>query len=227
MKKNPQNGNSEDAFILEVNEELKNEKIKQIWEKYGLFIIAVVTISLTAAISFETIKGWYNKKFQDISDAYSVAVVLQEQEKYDESNKILQAVEEKADNHIYAQLVQFQQANILLEQNKTDEAITILQNIINDEKSDKSLKEIAIIKIASYKLENATFEDIEALLKGMVEEKGNWTVIAQEILAMSAIKHKNLEKAKELYTSILTNPETPENIKNKAQDMLLLLNEEN
>lgn len=227
MKKNPQNGNSEDAFILEVNEELKNEKIKHIWEKYGLFIIAVVTISLTAAISFETIKGWYNKKFQDISDAYSAAVVLQEQEKYDESNKILQAVEEKADNHIYAQLVQFQQANILLEQNKTDEAITILQNIINDEKSDKSLKEIAIIKIASYKLENATFEDIEALLKGMVEEKGNWTVIAQEILAMSAIKHKNLEKAKELYTSILTNPETPENIKNKAQDMLLLLNEEN
>ena len=46
MKKNQQSSNNEDAFILEVNEELKNEKIKQIWEKYGLFIIAVVTVSL-------------------------------------------------------------------------------------------------------------------------------------------------------------------------------------
>ena len=225
MKKNQQSSNNEDAFILEVNEELKNEKIKQIWEKYGLFIIAVVTVSLTAAISFETIKGWYNKKFQDISDTYSAAVVLQEQEKYDESNNILKNIEEKADNHIYAQLAQFQRANVLLEQNKTDEAIAILQNIIDNEKSDKSLKEVAIIKIASQKLENANFEDIEALLKGMIDENGNWTVIAQEILAMSAIKHKNLDKAKELYASILANPETPENMKNKAQDMLLLLNE--
>ena len=225
MKKNQQSSNNEDAFILEVNEELKNEKIKQIWEKYGLFIIAVVTVSLTAAISFETIKGWYNKKFQDISDTYSAAVVLQEQEKYDESNNILKNIEEKADNHIYAQLAQFQRANVLLEQNKTDEAIAILQNIIDNEKSDKSLKEVAIIKIASHKLENANFEDIEALLKGMIDENGNWTVIAQEILAMSAIKHKNLDKAKELYASILANPETPENMKNKAQDMLLLLNE--
>lgn len=225
MKKNQQTDNNEDAFILEVNEELKNEKIKQIWEKYGLFIIAVVTVSLTAAISFETIKSWYNKKFQDISDAYSAAIVLQEQEKYEESNNVLKSVEEKADGHIYAQLVQFQQANILLEQNKTDEALAILQNIINDENSDKSLKEVAIIKIASHKLENATFEDIEALLKGMVEENGNWTVIAQEILAMSAIKYKKLDKAKELYANILANPETPENIKAKAQDMILLLNE--
>lgn len=225
MKKNQQTSNNEDAFILEVNEELKNEKIKQIWEKYGLLIIAVVTVSLTAAISFETIKGWYNKKFQDISDTYSAAVVLQEQEKYEESNNILKSVEEKASDHIYAQLAQFQQANILLEQNKADEAIAILQNIIDDENSDKSLKEVAIIKIASYKLENATFEDIESLLKGMIDENGNWTVIAQEILAMSAIKHKKLDKAKELYANILANPETPENIKAKAQDMLLLLNE--
>ena len=74
-------------------------------------------------------------------------------------------------------------------------------------------------------MENATFEDIEALLRGMVKENNNWTIIAQEILAMSAIKHKKLDKAKELYAGILANPETPENIKNKAQDMLLLLNE--
>ena len=225
MKKDQQNNNNEDAFIMEVNEELKNERLKQIWEKYGLIIIAVVTVSLTAAISFETIKGWYNKKFQDISDTYSVASVLQEQERYDESVAVLKSVEEKASNHIYAQLAKFQQANILLEQNKNEEALVVLQNIIDDENTDKSLKEVAIIKMASYKLENAPFEDIETLLKGMIEENGNWTVIAQEVLAMSAIRHKNIEKAKELYASILANPETPENLKTRAQDMLLLLNE--
>lgn len=225
MKKDTNTPNKEDAFIMEVNEELKNEKLKQIWEKYGLMIIAVVTITLTAAISFETIKSWYNKKFQDISDTYSVATVLQEQEKYDESIAVLKSVEEKASDHIYAQLVKFQEANILLEQNKPEEAIKILQEIISNEDTDKSLREVAIIKMASYKLENASFEDIETLLNAMIKENGNWTVISQEILAMSAIKHKKLDKAKELYANILANPETPENLKARAQDMLLLLNE--
>ena len=225
MKKDTNTPNQEDAFIMEVNEELKNEKLKQIWEKYGLMIIAVVTITLTAAISFETIKSWYNKKFQDISDTYSVATVLQEQEKYDESIAVLKSVEEKASDHIYAQLVKFQEANILLEQNKPEEAIKILQEIISNEDTDKSLREVAIIKMASYKLENASFEDIETLLNAMIKENGNWTVISQEILAMSAIKHKKLDKAKELYANILANPETPENLKARAQDMLLLLNE--
>ncbi len=225
MKKDQHSNNNEDAFIMEVNEELKNERLKQIWDKYGLIIIAVVVVSLTAAISFETIKSWYNKKFQDISDTYSAAAVLQEQEKHDESIIVLKSIEENAGNHIYAQLAQIQQANILFEQNKNEEAIAILQKIIDDTNTEKSLKEVAILKIASYKLENATFADIEALLKGMIDENGNWTVIAQELLAMSAIKHKNQEKAKELYSAILANPNAPENIKTRAQDMLLLLNE--
>ena len=164
MKKDNNTPSAEDAFIMEVNEELKNERLKQIWDKYGLFIIAVVTVSLTAAISFETVKGWYNKKFQDISDTYSAAAVLQEQEKYEESSNVLKSVEEKADDHIYAQLAKFQQANILLEQNKNEEALAILQQIVENEDADKSLRDVAIIKIASYKLENASFEDIETLL---------------------------------------------------------------
>jgi len=225
MKKDLHSNNDEDAFIMEVNEELKNERLKQIWDKYGLIFIAIIIVSLTAAISFETIKNWYNKKFQDISDTYSAATVLQEQEKHDESIAVLKSIEENAGDHIYAQLAQIQQANILFEQNKNEEAITILQKIIDDTDTNESLKNVAIIKIASYKLENATFTDIESLLKGMIDKDGNWTVIAQELLAMSAIKHKNPEKAKELYANILANPNAPENIKTRAQDMLLLLNE--
>ena len=54
MRKNIGQQNKEDAFIQEVKEELKNEKIRNIWNNYGLYIIAFIVAVLTAAVSFET-----------------------------------------------------------------------------------------------------------------------------------------------------------------------------
>ena len=51
MRKNIGQQNKEDAFIQEVNEELKNEKIRNIWNNYGLYIIAFIVAVLAAAVS--------------------------------------------------------------------------------------------------------------------------------------------------------------------------------
>ena len=53
---------AQEAFIKEVNEDLKNESMKKMWDKYGLYIIILVVAALTAAVSFEAIKAWYTKK---------------------------------------------------------------------------------------------------------------------------------------------------------------------
>ena len=75
---------AQEAFIKEVNEDLKNESMKKMWDKYGLYIIILVVAALTAAVSFEAIKAWYTKKLQTWSDSYAYALSLQNQGKYDE-----------------------------------------------------------------------------------------------------------------------------------------------
>ena len=226
MKKNITPQSKEDAFILEVNEELKNERIRNLWDRYGLYIIAFVAATLTAAVSFETFKNWHNKKYQNLSDTYAVAVALQSQGKYEDSLRILQDLERTAGNNIYSQLSQLQRANILAEQNNFDEAAGVLEEFAAKEDVNKSLRAVALIKLASYRLDNAPYADIENLLKPLVEENGNWTAIAQEMLAMSAIRAKNFAQAKELYAQAAANPNAPDELKSRVQDMLLILDEE-
>ena len=52
----------QEAFIREVTEEVKNDQLKQMWEKYGIFIILLVVVVLVGAVSFEGFRAWQRKK---------------------------------------------------------------------------------------------------------------------------------------------------------------------
>ena len=76
-------------FFKEVSADVKSDNMKKLWDTYGLQIIIAVVIILTIAVSFETLKAWKLKHNESRSDAYSVALALQNQRRYDESWKKL------------------------------------------------------------------------------------------------------------------------------------------
>lgn len=225
MKKNNAPLSQEDAFIQEVNEELKNDRMKDIWEKYGLYIVIFVVVVLTATVSFESLRNWHTKKHQNISDRYAIAMAMQNQGKFEQSIKALESIAQDGSSNLYGDIAQIQIANILFEQNKPEQAVQTLERFLNDSGENQQLHDMATIKLASYKLDKAPVAEIEGLLNPLVEANGNWTSIAQEMLAMLAIREKDLAKSRELYAQIVNNPTTPDGLKSRAQDMLLILNE--
>ena len=68
MKKQNEEFTLQDAFIREVDEDLKNESMKKLWDKYGLFIIIIVVASLTLAVSYESLKTWYIHRAENRAD---------------------------------------------------------------------------------------------------------------------------------------------------------------
>lgn len=214
----------QDAFIQEVDEDLKNENLKKLWDKYGLYIIVTVVLILTATVSFETFKVLHEKRNQTWSDKYSYAINLQLQGKDAESLKVLnEIIEHKHD--IYSDLAKVQVSNIYFEQGDTAKAIEELENIINDKETNKKLRDITTIKLASYKLDTAPREEITALLSPLATTDNSWTNIAKEMLAMLEIREGNIEGAKEIYNDILSSPSLPDVLRYRVQDMLTVLNE--
>ena len=85
MKKKLQDQINDDALLREVVEDVKNEQFQQMWNKYGLYIIIAIAFILTVTISFESIKTWKEKKNQELSNTYSIAMSLHNQGRLDES----------------------------------------------------------------------------------------------------------------------------------------------
>ncbi|MBR5482556.1 MAG: tetratricopeptide repeat protein [Alphaproteobacteria bacterium] len=225
MKKTKTNIQTEetqqDAFIREVDEDLKNESMKKLWDKYGLFITICVVVALSLAVSYESIKAWYIKRAENWSDTYAVALNLQNQGKYDESLAALNVIIDGKFG-AFADLAKMQQVNVLSDQGKEEEAIIALGTIANDKDFNKQLRDLAIIKLASHKLDTATSEEIKNILEPIASDNA-WYGTAQEMLAIVAVRDGNIEEAKNIYQSLLDNTSVSDELKNRVRDILSVL----
>ena len=226
MKKEKLDAAADDILFQEINEELKNEKMLKFWKKYGVIAMIIVVVALTCAVSYESLVAWHNKRAQAWANTYSQAYNLQIQGDYDGSLAIFKDMAEKNDG-IYRDLAKMQMVNILLTQNKIEEACTALQEYIDDEDSNQSLREAAVIKLVSYKLEKAPAEEINALLEPLLANNGKFVNTAKEMKAMLAIRENNITQAQEIYADILNAQNLPETLKVRTQNMLAALNESN
>ena len=224
MKKKLQDQIVEDALLREVVEDVKNEQLQQLWNKYGLYIIIAVAFVLTATISFESIKNWKERKNQELSNAYSVAMSLQNQGRLDESLDVYNSLA-KNDSGIYDDLAKMQIANIYLEQDKKDDALAVLSTMADSSDTIHQMKKIATLKLISYKLDDNTPADEINNLLAKVSVDDEDSDIAKELRAMLYIRENDLTKAKEEYQKIVSSANAPEALKYRALDMINLLSE--
>lgn len=207
-----------DAFIQEVDEDVKNDNLKVLWNRYGLLIIAFVVLAVSAAISFDQIKNWKIAQNQRHTEEYMAAAQLQA-ENPDNTIAALQQVSQK-NQGIFSDFARLQIANVLLNQDKIDEATAALESIVNDKQVNSEVQHIALVKLATYKLDTMDRASFEKLVQPLITENTSWAPIAQDLLAMSAIKNGDITTARTIYENILKIEDLPENFKVKVQDML-------
>lgn len=210
-----------DAFIMEVDEEVKNDNLKEFFNKYGLYIISFVVLVLFATVSFDQIQNWRNNQFKNKTGEYIAAnYAPSTQEKINVLEKI------SAGNHgIYSELARVQIADLLFEQEKNEDAMNMLELIVTNDELDPRIRNLAAVKLAAAKLDTASFDEIETLLTPVISEDDSWAPVAQEYLALAAIKNGNIEQARNIYETLLQDNRISEEFRSRIKDMLATLSD--
>ncbi len=224
-KAQEQHNDLEDAFIREIDEELKNEKIKKLWDKYGLFIILFVVVAVFSAVSFETFQAWKDKRNQEMSDSFAYALNLQNQGRFAESQEVLTSIK-NSNRGIYTNIAQMQIVNLLIELKQFDKAISELEQIVADEAFNPQMRDVARLKLASYKLNTASAEEINALLAPLTDKQNVWNNTAKELLAMRALRDNDPAQALNIYKDISGNSKTTDTLQSRVQDMINVLSQQ-
>ena len=212
-----------DAFIREVDEDVKNDNLRVFWNKYGIYVVLFVVFCLTLAVSFESIKAWKIRRDQAMTNAYIATLNMKETGKLKESLAMLRKMSEEG-NGIYRDIAKLQAVNVLLEQGHKQEALDELANIVDNVKINESLRSASRLKLVALQFDDLETAKIEEILSPIVQDK-NWAPYAQDFIAMAAVKDGNLEKAKTIYSDILTMPDLSDEFKSRVLDILSVLNE--
>lgn len=112
-----------------------------------------------------------------------------------------------------------------MDNNQTTKALDVLSKIYQDNTVSEKIREIAAVKLATYKIDSASYAEIESMLGPIVRKGGAWAPMAKELLAMSAIQNKDMVKAKALYEELLAGGNISEEFRARINDMLASINE--
>ena len=96
----------------------------------------------------------------------------------------------------------------------------MLSKLANDAQVNGEVRQIALVKYATYKVDTLSQKELTDILKPVLEANNSWTPIANDLLAMAAIREGDLQTAREIYGNLLKIKELPESFKSKVQEML-------
>lgn len=216
------NLDAEKAFFEEVDEEVRNEKFKELINKYGGYILTFVILVLAFAVGYEKIGEWRINKAEQTNARYVQAVSASSD--YENNIAELEGIVQ-TETGLYKDIARLQIANILLDNNQTDKALAVLAQINDDATASDKIREIAAVKLATYKIDSSSYGEIEKILAPIVKKGGAWAPMAKELLAMSAIQNKDMAKAKAIYEELLASGNISDEFKARINDMLASINE--
>lgn len=216
------NLDAEKAFFEEVDEEVRNERFKELVNKYGGYILAVLVLALSFAVGYEKIAQWKISKAEQKNVQYVQALAPAVDV---ESN--IAALENivASESGLYRDMAYLQISSLLLENGQTDKGLEVLNNIYNDKDVTDKVRDIAAVKLATYKVDTATYDEVEKLLSPIIQKNGAWGAMAKELLAMSAIQNKDMGKARSIYQELLATTNISDEFKARINDMLASINE--
>ena len=188
-----------------------------------MLIIAIVAVAVCGAVSFERIKSWRLQQNQMTTETYMDAA-----HKQDNPEAMIAALQKinQSDHGIYGDFARLQIANVLFEQQKDEEAMAMLEALTKDPQVNTEVRQIALVKYATYKVDVMSKQELTDLLQPVLDANNSWTPLANDLLAMAAIREGDLQTAREIYTKLLTVKDLPDSFKSKIQEMMSSLNTE-
>jgi len=227
IKKETSENPLSDELLREVDEELKEENAKKLLRKIAPVLCVIVFTALTVAAGFEFVK-YREQQHAMINETRLVqALTLADKGKNDEAMALLADMRKNAKDD-YATMAGFYQAELLLTENKTDEALKVLDEIATDEKTAEPMKNMALFSKISVAVDmpDADYVALEKELDALVEQKTSWEHKAYEIKAVIALKTKNIESAKKYLQKIIDSPLAEKGLRMRSEENLALIEKE-
>ena len=210
-------------IFQELNEDIRKDRIKSIWDRYKVLIILSLVLIL-GGVGLNSIWLRYNlDQMEERSEKYFMAMDLVNEDKLEGLEALrLFSEEEKDSVPQYSLIASFNEAAIRRSKNDFYGALDIYNEIIK-ENIQGPFKDYASIQSAEILMELKKLNEAKNILSNIIKTNSSFALIGQEYLGYIAIYEKNFNEANKIFYELLENAAVPGSIKNRVNEILATL----
>lgn len=210
---------TDESLIREVDEDVRQDEYKRIWNRFGTLIMAVAALVLVGVGGTQAWQYYQQKQTEQAAVVYFDALKKAQDGKPDDAIGAFKAITQSG----YGQLARLEEAAVLAGKGETEKAIAAYDAFASDPGNQLVLQDLARIR-AAYLLVDTTKPDELLTRLGRFDKEGNaWRHQAREVFGMSAWRTGDFTMANRYMSAIVADAETPGALRQRAQMMLQLI----
>ena len=208
-------------IFSEVDEEVRRERLKHLWDKYSILIIAVAVLIVAGIGGWRAYEYYVAKQAAVAGAAFENATALGEQGKHAEAQVAFAKVAAEAPKG-YAALARFRAAAELGQTNK-DEAVKAYDALAADSSLGATWQDLAALRGGLLLVDSAPYADMRKRLEPLTEPTRVFRHTARELLALAAWREGDVAAARRYVDMIAADAESPPGARTRIDALSALL----
>jgi hypothetical protein len=205
----------------EVDEEVRRDQLKKLWDAYSIYIVAGALLIVAAVGGWRGYQYLEAKKAAEAGRAFDTALELSEQNKHVEAEAAFNNLAATAPSG-YRMLARLRAAAELATRDPQAGA-KLYDDISADRSVGPAVQDLARIRAAGLLLETASYSTMLQRLEAAAKPEATFRHTARELLALSAWRANDTGAARQWLDMIANDGETPSGLRSRAEALQALL----
>ena len=206
---------SESDFIREVDEEMRNEQLRKLWDRFGPFVIGFALLIVLGTAANKGYEYWRVSQAAKSGDAFIEALALSDDGKQDEALAALESLKTQGSGG-YPVLAEMRIAAEKAAGGQVDEAISLYENVAGNAKNDVVIQDLARIRANVLMLDQGRADDVILQLSGQMDDHG-FRHSARELVLLAHMEKKAFDQALPIADRVVNDAETPAQLRQRAE----------
>jgi len=208
-------------IFREVDEEVRRERLEQLWKRYGNYITAAALVALACVGAWRGYVYWEERKAAEAGAAYEAASALADAGNHSEAEAAFAKLASEGTAG-YRGLARFREAAQLgLSDPKA--AVAAYDALARDASLGQSMQDLAAVRAALLLVDTASYQDLRTRLEPLTAADRPFRHSARELLAFGAWRAGDSAAARQWIEAVVSDPTTPGSIRNRVDVLSALI----
>ncbi len=207
-------------IFQEVDEEVRRERLKQLWDRYGNIIIGIAFVLVLGIGGWRAYQWWEAKKAAENGARFEAALSLVAEGKHADAEAAFARIAAEGTSG-YRILARFQEAAELARRDARA-AVNVYDAIAADSGVSPPLRDLANIHAALLLVDTASLDEMRRRLEPISASGGSFRHSARELMAFAAWRAGNPEATRRWFEMIAADPESPAAIRTRVEMLIAL-----